>query len=119
MANPNGFQTLDRGQFNVSEHSAIEAALKLRLGPNFISQRPAGGGQKVVYIEGWRLIALANQIFGYDGGWLIFHVCKRLHADFCFPGSILLKQLLDYNCLDTNPRSPVSSASLFRHELQN
>ena len=27
----------------------------------------SGGGQKVVYIEGWRSIALANQIFGYNG----------------------------------------------------
>ena len=67
MTSSHGLQSLDRGQFNGNEHAAIEAALKLRLGPNFISQRPAGGGQKVVYIEGWRLIALANQIFGFDG----------------------------------------------------
>jgi DNA recombination protein Rad52 len=32
-----------------------------------ISQRPAGGGQKVAYLEGWRSVAIANQIFGYNG----------------------------------------------------
>jgi len=54
-------------EFSAEEQAAINKALQQRLGPNFISQRPAGGGQKVVYIEGWRSIQLANQIFGYNG----------------------------------------------------
>jgi len=54
-------------EFSAEEQAAINRALQQKLGPNFISQRPAGGGQKVVYIEGWRSIALANQIFGYNG----------------------------------------------------
>ncbi|TRY63394.1 hypothetical protein TCAL_01841 [Tigriopus californicus] len=62
--------TLDpcpRDKFSGAELSAIETALKRRLGPQFISQRPAGGGQKVVYVEGWRLVSLANDIFGFNG----------------------------------------------------
>lgn len=38
-----------------------------KLGPNFVSQRPAAMGQKVAYIEGWKLIDLANAIFGFNG----------------------------------------------------
>ena len=39
--------------------------MQLRLGPNFVSQRPAPGGQKVNYIEGWRLVmfVLVNHSF--------------------------------------------------------
>ena len=33
----------------------------------FCSKRPAGGGQNVVYLEGWRAISLANEIFGFNG----------------------------------------------------
>eukprot|EP00088_Acartia_fossae_P039457 TRINITY_DN4106_c0_g1_i13.p1 TRINITY_DN4106_c0_g1~~TRINITY_DN4106_c0_g1_i13.p1 ORF type:complete len:451 (-),score=112.91 TRINITY_DN4106_c0_g1_i13:825-2177(-) len=53
--------------FTSEEQVAINKALQLRLGPNFVSQRPAAGGQKVHYIEGWRSVSLANQIFGYNG----------------------------------------------------
>ena len=37
------------------------------LGPTFISQRPGSGGQRIAYIEGWRTISLANEIFGFNG----------------------------------------------------
>jgi len=40
--------------------------LHQRLGPNFISKRPAGGGP-VAYLEGWKAISLANEIFGFNG----------------------------------------------------
>jgi len=53
--------------FSSEEQTAINKALKLRLGPNFVSQRPAPGGQKVNYVEGWRSVSLANDIFGYNG----------------------------------------------------
>lgn len=68
-AGPNGAAAGMFGstQFSSEEQVAVNKALRLRLGPNFISQRPAGGGQKVFYIEGWRSVTLANQIFGYNG----------------------------------------------------
>lgn len=54
-------------EFTSEEHAAIQSALKQRLGPEFISQRPGAGGQKLAYIEGWRLVNLANETFGFNG----------------------------------------------------
>jgi len=53
-------------QFSAEEQAAVQKALQQRLGPNFISKRPAGGGQ-VAYLEGWKAISLANEIFGFNG----------------------------------------------------
>ncbi|XP_078588169.1 uncharacterized protein LOC144869115 isoform X2 [Branchiostoma floridae x Branchiostoma japonicum] len=53
--------------FTQEEHSAIQAALRQRLGREFISQRPGPGNQKLTYIEGHKAVALANEVFGYDG----------------------------------------------------
>uniref|UniRef100_A0A3B5MSI5 RAD52 homolog, DNA repair protein n=1 Tax=Xiphophorus couchianus TaxID=32473 RepID=A0A3B5MSI5_9TELE len=50
-----------------------------RLGPEFISTRMAGGGQKVCYIEGHRVISLANEMFGYNG-WS--HSISQQNVDF-------------------------------------
>ncbi|CAB4069630.1 RAD52 [Lepeophtheirus salmonis] len=54
-------------QFTEQEHAAIDKALKKRLGPGYISSRAAFGGQRVAYIEGYKLVQLANQIFGFNG----------------------------------------------------
>jgi DNA repair and recombination protein RAD52 len=52
--------------FDVSE--AIQTKLNRRLGPEYVSQRPApGGGPKLTYVEGWKIIGLANEVFGYNG----------------------------------------------------
>jgi len=61
------FVTFGADQFSCEEQAAVQKALQQRLGPNFISKRPAGGGQNVVYLEGWRAISLANEIFGFNG----------------------------------------------------
>ncbi|EPQ52213.1 Rad52/22 double-strand break repair protein [Gloeophyllum trabeum ATCC 11539] len=40
----------------------------MKLGPEFISQRPGpGGGPKLTYAEGWKIINLANEVFGFNG----------------------------------------------------
>jgi DNA repair and recombination protein RAD52 len=49
------------------ERAAVEKALERRLAPELLSSRPAPGGSRVVYLEGWRSVALANGIFGFDG----------------------------------------------------
>ena len=54
-------------EFSTSEYDAVQESLRQRLGPNFVSYRPAAGGQNVAYVEGWRLISLANEIFGFNG----------------------------------------------------
>uniref|UniRef100_A0A8C5L7T5 RAD52 homolog, DNA repair protein n=1 Tax=Jaculus jaculus TaxID=51337 RepID=A0A8C5L7T5_JACJA len=53
--------------YTAEEYQAIQKALRQRLGPEYISSRMAGGGQKVCYIEGHRVINLANEMFGYNG----------------------------------------------------
>jgi len=60
------FQTFGSEQFSSEEQAAVQKALHQRLGPNFISKRPAGGGP-VAYLEGWKAISLANEIFGFNG----------------------------------------------------
>uniref|UniRef100_H3BG12 DNA repair protein RAD52 homolog n=1 Tax=Latimeria chalumnae TaxID=7897 RepID=H3BG12_LATCH len=54
-------------RYTAEEYQAIQNALRQRLGPEYISSRQAGGGQKVCYIEGHRVISLANELFGYNG----------------------------------------------------
>ncbi|EDO18902.1 hypothetical protein Kpol_1023p71 [Vanderwaltozyma polyspora DSM 70294] len=45
----------------------IQAKLDKKLGPEYISKRVGFGSSRVAYIEGWKAINLANQIFGYNG----------------------------------------------------
>uniref|UniRef100_A0A8D0GVP6 DNA repair protein RAD52 homolog n=1 Tax=Sphenodon punctatus TaxID=8508 RepID=A0A8D0GVP6_SPHPU len=66
-------------QYTADEYQAIQAALRQRLGPEYISSRQAGGGQKVCYIEGHRVISLANEMFGYNG-WA--HSVTQQNIDF-------------------------------------
>uniref|UniRef100_A0A665TVV8 RAD52 homolog, DNA repair protein n=1 Tax=Echeneis naucrates TaxID=173247 RepID=A0A665TVV8_ECHNA len=53
--------------YSAEEYQAVQHALRQRLGPEYISTRVAGGGQRVCYIEGHRVIGLANEMFGYNG----------------------------------------------------
>lgn len=66
-------------QYTAEEYQAIQKALRQRLGPEYISSRMAGGGQKVCYIEGHRVINLANEMFGYNG-WA--HSVTQQNVDF-------------------------------------
>ncbi|XP_051011196.1 DNA repair protein RAD52 homolog [Acomys russatus] len=68
-----------QSQYTAEEHQAIQKALRQRLGPEYISSRMAGGGQKVCYIEGHRVINLANEMFGYNG-WA--HSITQQNVDF-------------------------------------
>ncbi|KAJ7032047.1 hypothetical protein C8F04DRAFT_1040950, partial [Mycena alexandri] len=46
----------------------LQTKLNQKLGPEFISQRPGpGGGPKLTYAEGWKVINVANEVFGFDG----------------------------------------------------
>ncbi|XP_048357831.1 DNA repair protein RAD52 homolog isoform X2 [Sphaerodactylus townsendi] len=71
--------TFGQCQYTAAEYQAIQAALRQRLGPEYISSRQAGGGQKVCYIEGHRVISLANEMFGYNG-WA--HSVTQQNVDF-------------------------------------
>ncbi|XP_032379971.1 DNA repair protein RAD52 homolog isoform X2 [Etheostoma spectabile] len=65
--------------YTAEEHQAVHKALRQKLGPEYISTRVAGGGQKVCYIEGHRVIGLANEMFGYNG-WS--HSISQQNVDF-------------------------------------
>ncbi|KAG9126623.1 DNA repair protein rad52 [Ceratobasidium sp. 392] len=56
-------------QFSSTEQlAAMQAKLNKKLGPEFLSQRPGpGGGPKLTYAEGWKIINLANEVFGFNG----------------------------------------------------
>ena len=61
------FVRFGREQYSSEEQAAIQKALHARLGPNFISKRPVGGGSHAAYLEGHRAVSLANEIFGFNG----------------------------------------------------
>uniref|UniRef100_A0A3P9LKG3 DNA repair protein RAD52 homolog n=1 Tax=Oryzias latipes TaxID=8090 RepID=A0A3P9LKG3_ORYLA len=65
--------------YTAEEYQAVHNALRQKLGPEYISTRMAGGGQKVCYIEGHRVIGLANEMFGYNG-WS--HSISQQNVDF-------------------------------------
>ncbi|KIY72690.1 Rad52 22 double-strand break repair protein [Cylindrobasidium torrendii FP15055 ss-10] len=54
-----------------SEYSYANAGLQQKLdqqlGPEYLSTRAGGGGKKYTYVEGWKMINLANETFGFDG----------------------------------------------------
>ncbi|KAM4039433.1 DNA repair protein RAD52 homolog isoform 2-T2 [Anomaloglossus baeobatrachus] len=66
-------------KYSAEEYRAIQTALRQKLGPEYISSRQAGGGQKVCYIEGHRVVSLANEMFGYNG-WS--HSVTQQNVDF-------------------------------------
>ncbi|CAI5760780.1 unnamed protein product [Candida verbasci] len=53
--------------YSQEEQFTIQHRLNKVLGPEYVSYRPSGGNQKVQYIEGWKALNLANEIFGFNG----------------------------------------------------
>ncbi|KAI5968517.1 RAD52 [Candida margitis] len=54
-------------QFTEHERLEIQTKLNKALGPEYVSYRPGGGGNSVQYIEGWKALNLANEVFGFNG----------------------------------------------------
>ncbi|CAI6338717.1 unnamed protein product [Periconia digitata] len=63
----NPFEERCNDKFSAREAATIQKCLNKQLGPEYISQRPGNGGGKVAYLEGNKAIALANEMFGFDG----------------------------------------------------
>ena len=53
--------------FTAQEIATLQSRLNKQLGPEYISQRPGQGGGRVAYLEGNKAIALANEVFGFNG----------------------------------------------------
>lgn len=67
IANP-----FEEPQQRISEYTAKEIAtlqsrLDKQLGPEYISTRAGPGGQKLHYVTAEKCIALANEVFGFNG----------------------------------------------------
>lgn len=53
--------------FTANEIATLQSRLNKQLGPEYISTRPGAGNSKVAYLEGNKAIALANEVFGFNG----------------------------------------------------
>jgi hypothetical protein len=82
---PRGCANLSMSEDAQRSHARAQYMLNKTLGPDQIASRSGGGGAKLSYLEGWRAINIANDVFGYNG-W--YTEIKYLEADFvrpCFP----------------------------------
>ncbi|ORX68335.1 hypothetical protein DL89DRAFT_268840 [Linderina pennispora] len=55
------------GQYTPEEFNRIQISLSKKLGPEHISTRRGAGNVRLSYIEGWRVISIANEVFGFNG----------------------------------------------------
>ncbi|KAK9346403.1 hypothetical protein V1522DRAFT_404316 [Lipomyces starkeyi] len=62
-----------------AEIAVLKAKLDRQLGPEYISSRPSPGGGTAYYLEGWKAINLANEVFGFNG-WS--SEIKSIHEDY-------------------------------------
>ncbi|KAI2627343.1 recombination protein Rad52 [Hypomontagnella submonticulosa] len=54
-------------EFTAIEIATLQARLEKQLGPEYLSARSGPSGQKVHYIAAEKCIALANEVFGFNG----------------------------------------------------
>ncbi|KAK9240503.1 hypothetical protein V1525DRAFT_370224 [Lipomyces kononenkoae] len=67
------------GSWTEAEIAVLKAKLDRQLGPEYISSRPSPGGGTAYYLEGWKAINLANEVFGFNG-WS--SEIKSIHEDY-------------------------------------
>ncbi|KAI1418481.1 recombination protein Rad52 [Hypoxylon sp. FL1857] len=54
-------------EFTATQIATLQARLEKQLGPEYLSARSGPSGQKVHYIAAEKCIALANEVFGFNG----------------------------------------------------
>ncbi|KAJ9120757.1 hypothetical protein QFC22_002688 [Naganishia vaughanmartiniae] len=55
-------------EYTAGQIATLQSRLSKKLGPEYITKRPGpGGGPKLSYVEGWKVINLANEVFGFNG----------------------------------------------------
>ena len=65
MGEPGG--RADSSKYTEEERDKIQRLLQQRLPADEMAQRAGPGNQKLTYIESWKSIEMANQIFGFNG----------------------------------------------------
>lgn len=53
--------------YTAAEIATLQARLDKQLGPEYISHRSNGASGKVSYLEAFKVINLANEVFGFNG----------------------------------------------------
>lgn len=54
-------------EFTATQIATLQSRLEKQLGPEYLSSRSGPSGQKVHYIAAEKCIALANEVFGFNG----------------------------------------------------
>ncbi|ORY68875.1 uncharacterized protein BCR38DRAFT_482345 [Pseudomassariella vexata] len=67
IANPFQDTKARISEFTASEIATLQSRLEKQLGPEYLSARSGPSGQKVHYIPAEKCIALANEVFGFNG----------------------------------------------------
>lgn len=57
----------NKGAYTQQELDRIQITLNKVLSSEYISTRPGAGGSRVSYLEGWKALNLANEVFGFNG----------------------------------------------------
>ncbi|KAK2615217.1 hypothetical protein N8I77_001987 [Diaporthe amygdali] len=66
-------------EYTAQEIATLQSRLEKQLGPEYLSARTGPSGQKVHYIAAEKCIALANEVFGFNG-WS--SMIKEVQVDF-------------------------------------
>jgi DNA repair and recombination protein RAD52 len=56
-----------KSTYSAKQSSEIKSNLSKQLGPEYIAKRQGPGGSKLTYLEGWKAINIANEIFEFNG----------------------------------------------------
>lgn len=88
--------------FEREQKRQISSNLGKQLGPEFIAKRSGPGGSKLTYVEGWKVINIANEIFGFNG-WS--------HS--------IVDQTVDFMDVDVNGRVSLGISTIVRVTLQD
>ncbi|GJC98577.1 recombination protein rad52 [Colletotrichum higginsianum] len=67
VANPFEEPQKRMSEYTAQEIATLQSRLEKQLGPEYISARAGPSGQKVHYIAAEKCIALANEVFGFNG----------------------------------------------------
>ncbi|KAK1981216.1 recombination protein rad52 [Colletotrichum cereale] len=67
VANPFEEPQRRMSEYTAQEIATLQSRLEKQLGPEYISARAGPSGQKVHYIAAEKCIALANEVFGFNG----------------------------------------------------
>ncbi len=75
-------------EYTAQEIATLQSRLEKQLGPEYLSARAGPSGQKVHYIAAEKCIALANEVFGFNG-WS--SSIQNIQVDFVDENSQTLK----------------------------